>query len=220
MHIGPVSMLIWLPTDKKWSTPMLFLVCDGDSACNFNIFHAVHHKALCLYAFSTSVPSSLVHMKAKSMLLWSWMDRNNEFIPFGSFVNVVLMVVGRYRPDHWFSSTTWNYAMVPALQVFCLVHSTRLVCGRMVSVQLVQLILWYFAVSKQQSTSRQLLKHHDGRRLSTTTWNYRLVPASPGYHLIHSTRLVCVETISVRMVWYCQSYGISLLQQQHNSSRL
>jgi hypothetical protein len=45
---------------------MIFLVCDGDSACNFNVFHAVHHVRIPVWAIPKVIMDnyqlwSLVH---------------------------------------------------------------------------------------------------------------------------------------------------------------
>jgi hypothetical protein len=38
MHIGPISVLIWLPMDKEWQDPRLFLVRTVIAVRNFNSF--------------------------------------------------------------------------------------------------------------------------------------------------------------------------------------
>jgi hypothetical protein len=43
-----------------------------------------------------------------------------------------------------FWPNTWNYRLAPVLQVFCVVHSTRLVCSGMDLIKLVLSIAWFF----------------------------------------------------------------------------
>jgi hypothetical protein len=95
-----------------------------------------------------------------------------------------------------FSPTTWNFRLVPALQVFLEVHITRFACSGMGSIKLVQLITWICHVAWPFYLSHCRLMRH----FSPNTWNYRLVPVSRVFCVVHSTRLVCVGMDSIKLV--------------------
>jgi hypothetical protein len=73
------------------------------------------------------------------VLKWSQLRRGCQLLGFD-----VLPWVCASRSNRLvrrLSPTTWNYRLLPASRVFCLVHSTRLIWSGMVSIRLLPSIL-------------------------------------------------------------------------------
>ena len=92
-----------------------------------------------------------------------------------------------------FSPMTWNFRLVPAFWV----HITRLACSGMWSIKLAQSITWICDIAAWPFCFSQSSIE---RYFSPNTWNYRLFLVSWVFCVVHSTRLVCSEMESIKLV--------------------